>query len=312
MKIGILGAGGIGGYLAAKLIAAGEDVAMMARGRQLAAIREGGLKLVDPDGDLHVEPEISDDPSVFDGAELVIVSVKSHQLADAIDQIVPHVGTARAFLPFQNGVDAPDMLADAFGRDRALIGSARVFANITAPGVITRYGEPKAFIFGTIDGDQASAGVPDYIATFRKAGIDTPDHADVRVELWTKLMIFNAMSSVTTATQLRFGQFRRHPETAALVRRLMDETFEVARASGVPMPEGTADQTFRFFLDVLPAEGRTSMAQDREEGRMLEADYVCGAVARRGRALGVDVTASETIFALLRPFRDGPPAPADS
>jgi 2-dehydropantoate 2-reductase len=306
MKFGIVGAGGIGGYLAAKLINAGHDVAVLARGRQLEAIRADGLRLVDPDGDLTVTLKaISDDPAVLGAPDLIIFAVKAHQLPDAIAQIAAQVGPGTRLLPIQNGVDAPDMLAKAFGPDRALIGSARIFTNITGPGVITRYGDPKSFTIGTMAGDQTGNGVPEILAAFRDAGIDAPTHADARIELWTKLMIFNAMSSVTTATRLRFGEFRCHGETNALVRRLMQETFDVARASGVPLPDGLTDQTYHFYLNVLPDEGRTSMAQDLEEGRALEIDHVCGAVARRGRALGVDVTASETIHAVLTPWKAG-------
>ncbi len=305
MRIGIVGAGGIGGYLAAKLIASGEDVRVLARGAQLAAIREGGLRLIDPDGDLAVEPEISDDAGVLGAPDLIVIAVKAHQLAGAIDQVAGQVGPGTRVVPFQNGVDAPDMLAEAFGPDRALIGTARVFANITAPGVITRYGAPRGFVMGALDGRQS--GIADILDVFRGAGIDAPDHPDVRIDLWAKFVLFNAMSSLTAATRLRFGKIRANVETVALGRRLMRETLEVGRASGAPLPDTLLEGALDLFLNVLPDEGRTSTAQDVEEERALEIDYLCGAVARRGRALGVDVTASETIYALLAPYRNGAP-----
>jgi 2-dehydropantoate 2-reductase len=308
MKIGIVGAGGIGGYLAAKLTEAGTEVALLARGGHLQAIREGGLRLIDPDGDLTVTPAaLSDDPAILEGADLIVIGVKGHQMAAAIDQIAPHVGPETRVLPFQNGVDAPDMLAEAFGRDRALIGAARFFANITAPGVITRYGQPKSFVFGTLDGDQTGNRMPEYLAAFRAAGIDAPDNPDVRIDLWGKFVLFNAASSTTAGTRQRFGTIRANPASRALVRRLMQEVWEVGRATGVPLPEDMVEKTFQMFIEVLPEEGRTSTAHDLEEGRALEIDYICGAVARRGRALGVDVTASETVFALLAPYKDGLP-----
>lgn len=308
MKIGIVGAGGIGGYLAAKLIDAGQDVAILARGAQLAAIKEGGLRLIDPDGDITFAPVISDQASVLAGSDVIVIAVKAHQLHGAIDQIRGQVGTQTRIVPFQNGVDAPDILAEAFGSDRAMIGTARIFANITAPGEITRYGDPKGFVMGTLEGRQSE--VADILAVFRAAGIDAPDHPDVRVALWVKFIIFNAMSSLTAATGLRFGQLRKHPEVVALARRLMRETLEVGRASGAPLADDAADEPLQVFLNVVPDEGRTSTAQDVEEGRALEIDYTCGTVARRGRELGIDVTASETIYALLSPRRDGAPVPS--
>lgn len=304
MSIAIVGAGGIGGYLAAKLVAAGEEVALLARGGQLAAIRENGLRLIDPEGDLVVRPAVATDAAEALGRpELIVMAVKAHQLGAAIEQVAPAVAPGTRILPFQNGVDAPDMLAEAFGRDRALIGVARFFANITAPGVITRYGAPRGFTLGTMDGGQA--GVADIVARFRAAGIVAPDHGDVRVDLWTKFILFNGASSITAGTRRRFGELRGHPEVVALVRRLMEETRAVGVASGVDLAEALVGQCMELFLTVLPEEGRTSTAHDLEEGRALEIDHICGAVARRGRALGVDVTASETVYALLRPWRDG-------
>ncbi len=304
MDIAIVGAGGIGGYLAAKLIAAEREVKLVARGTQLAAIRENGLTLIDPEGDLNVAPALlTDDVEEIGQPDLIVLSTKAHQLAAAIDQIRPAVGPETRILPFQNGVDAPDMLADAFGPERALIGIARFFANITAPGVITRYGIPRGFTVGTLDGKQSS--VQDIIALFRNAGVEAPDHPDVRIDLWTKFVLFNAMSSLTAGTRKRFGTLRDLAETRELARRLMQETWEVGRASGVNLPDNVVDQTMEVFLTRVPAEGRTSTAHDLEEGRALEIDHTSGAVTRRGRALGVDVTASETIYALLSPWKDG-------
>lgn len=307
MRFGIVGGGGIGGYLAARLMAAGEDVALMARGAHLGAIRERGLILIDPDGDLAVTPSVSDDPSVLEGADVIVLAVKAHQMADAISQIAPVVGPTTRIVPFQNGVDAPDMLAETFGEDRAWVGSARIFVNITGPATITRYGVPKGFVFGTFCGTQDDLIVAEAMRRFRAAGIDAADHGDARIELWTKFVMFNAFSSLTAATRKRFGELRECAETVALARRLIREGIDVAVASGIPLPDNTFDDVLNVFLNVLPDEGRTSTAHDLELGRSLEIDFTCGAVARRGRALGVDVTASETIHAILAPWKDGIP-----
>ncbi len=307
MQIAIIGAGGVGGYLAAKFTAAGQDVSVLARGAQLAAIRKDGLRLFDPEGDLTATPAlVTDDAGALGQPDLIVVTVKAHQLADTLAQIAPAVGPGTRVLPIQNGVDAPEMLAQAFGRERALIGVARIFANITGPGTITRYGTARGFTIGTIDGRQGA--VRDLIEAFRGAGIIAPDHPDVRIDLWAKFVLFNGTSSVNAAARARFGVLRALPETAALVRRVMDETLALGRASGVPLPPRIVDDCMRVFHESLPEDGRTSTAHDLDEGRALEIDHISGAVARRGRALDIDVTASETLYAVLRPWRDGPPA----
>ncbi|MEM9031590.1 MAG: ketopantoate reductase C-terminal domain-containing protein, partial [Pseudomonadota bacterium] len=171
------------------------------------------------------------------------------------------------------------------------------------PGVITRYGVPRRFSIGALDGSQSSVG--DILACFRAAGIEAPDLGDIRTDLWTKFILFNATSSITAGTRCRFGVLRDLPEVVDLARTIMKETHAVGVASGVPLPETLIEECLRLFLEELPSDGRTSTAHDLEDGRALEIDHISGAVARRGRELGVDVTASETVYALLRPWRDG-------
>jgi len=304
VKIAVVGAGGIGGYLTAKLETAGTPVALLARGAHLEAMQTNGLQLIDPEGDLTVRPSVlTDDVTQIGEPDLIVLGVKAHQLAGALEQIAPAVGDRTRVLTFQNGVDAPDMVADSFGREKALMGVALILANITAPGVITRYGKPRAFIFGDMDGQQTS--VADIREVLHAAGIHSADHPDVRVALWEKFVLFNAGSSITAGTRLRVSELRKDSAACALVRRLMEEVYEVAIASGVPLPKDTVDKQYHIFKEVMPPEARTSTAHDLEAGRPLEIDFLCGAIARSGRALGVDVSASETAYAFLSPWKNG-------
>lgn len=306
MKIAILGAGGIGGYLAAKLCAAGVPVALIARGAHRDAIREAGLHLVEPDGTTVVHPPVlTDDPATLGVMDAILVTVKAHQLAAALAAIAPAVGPETLVVTVQNGVDAPEMAVAAFGAERAAICVARIFSNITAPGEITRYGRNGSFTIGAaLDGGQGHARVARLRGVLAGAGIDVPDCPDVRVDLWTKFLLFNAVSSTTAGARTRVGVVRDTPALAALARRLIEETDAVARATGIALPEDAVDRTWAFF-ESLPAESRASTAHDLERGLALEIDHVCGSVTRRGRALGVDVSASETVAALLAPYTLG-------
>ena len=309
MKIAILGAGGVGGYLAVKLTEAGTPVALIARGAQLAAIRENGLTLIEPEGTSVARPaELTDDPGAVGTPDAIVVTVKAHQLAAALDQIAPAVGPDTLVVTVQNGVDAPDMAAEAFGRDRAAICVTRILCNITAPGELTRYGAPRSFTIGSaVDGGQAEPRVAALRATLAAAGVEAPECDDVRVDLWRKFLLFNAGSSCTAGARTRVGVIRDTPALAALFRRLIEETYDVARAEGVALPETAVDDIWSYMQSAMPDEARTSTAHDLERGLALEIDHICGSVARRGRALGVDVTASETVYALLAPYKDGTP-----
>lgn len=307
MKIAILGAGGIGGFLTAKLTAAGHPVALIARGAHLAAIRSGGLRLIEPDGTTVVHPDVlTDDPGEIGTPDAIFVTVKAHQLADALAAIAPAVGPETRVVTVQNGVDAPDMAAAAFGADRALICVARIFSNITGPGEVTRYGGVGSYTIGTLDGRQDAPPVAALRALLNGAGVNAPACDDVRVDLWMKFILFNAVSSTTAGARTRLGVVRDTPALAALARRLMQETEAVGRAEGTVLPEDAVARIWAFF-ESLSAESRASTAHDLAHGAALEIDHICGSVARRGRALGIDVSASETVYALLAPYKLGAP-----
>jgi len=307
MKIAIIGAGGIGGYLGAKLVGADRPVTLIARGAHLQAIREQGLRLSEPQGDMTVRPEITDDPSKAGKADLVILAVKGQDLPAAIEAARPMVSEGTRVLPFQNGVEAAGMVADAYGSDAALIGVARIFANITAPGVVTRYGDLRSFTIGDAQGRQDDPFVAELRATLAAAGVDVPEVADVRVDQWTKFLMFNAISSLTAAARTRMGTIRQTPGLWAMVEGLVAETAAVARARGVPLPED-AEQKVIDAISRMPSETRASTAHDLEQGKPLEIDWICGAVARLGQASGVDTPLSRACHAILSPWKDGRPA----
>lgn len=310
MRIGIIGAGGIGGYLAARLSNAGADVALVVRGEHGAAIRAQGLLLRAPDEEVRIRPApgfvVTDDPAVAGPCDLVIPAVKAHQLADALATATPMAGATTQVLPFQNGVEAPEMVAEVFGSDRSLIGVARIFANIIAPGEITQQPGPRSFTIGDPDGAQSGRAAP-VIAAFRAAGLNAPDCADVRVDLWSKFLFFNAISATTAGARTRIGTVRTTPALWSLFETLARETEALARARGIPLPDDVVARALEMAR-ALPETARASTAHDLEEGRALEVDWLCGAVARLGAACGVPTPASATVAALLAPWRNGAPA----
>ncbi|RMD92978.1 MAG: 2-dehydropantoate 2-reductase [Alphaproteobacteria bacterium] len=304
MRIGIVGAGGIGGYLAAQLIEAGQEVALVARGAHGAAIARDGLRFIAPEGVRVVRAAlVSEDAAAAGVCDLVILAVKAHQLAGAIEAARPMLGPATQALTFQNGVEAPEMCAEAYGRERALIGVARIFVNITGPGEITLREGPRRFVVGDIDGRQEGRAAP-VIAAFRAAGIDCPARADVRVELWEKFLLFNAVSSTTAGARTTMGVVREVPELWALFETLVRETEALARARGIPLPPDAVERALKAGR-ATPAGARSSTAHDLEMGRPLEIDWLCGAVARLSAEAGLEAPASRTVHALLAPWREG-------
>ncbi|MSU91058.1 2-dehydropantoate 2-reductase [Rhodobacteraceae bacterium 2CG4] len=306
MRTAIIGAGGIGGYLGANLLGADRPVTLIARGAHLRAIREQGLRLSEPEGDTLVRPEVTDDPSGAGQADLVILAVKGQDLPRAIELARPLVGGGTRLLPFQNGVEASDLVAEAYGRDAALTGVARILANITAPGVVTRYGDIRSFTIGDAQGRQDDPLVAGLRATLKAAGVLVPDCADVRVDQWTKFLMFNAISSLTAAARCRLDEIQQTPELWDMAARLVAETAAVARARGVALP-AEAEEKVIAAMAAMPPEARASTAHDLEQGKPLEIDWICGAVARLGEAAGVQTPLSRVCHAILSPWKHGRP-----
>lgn len=220
MRIAIVGAGGVGGFLASRLAAAGEDVAVLARGAHLDAIKRDGLRLKEPAGETVSHPQAFGTASEIGTADLVVFGVKAQQLEQAIQDARPLMAKGVLALPFQNGVEGPDMLRAAFGAEQSLIGVARIFATIGAPGLIDKVSPFANFTIGDIDGRQDVSSVTAIRRLFKAADIDVPDCTDVKVELWEKFVLMNAISGVTTAARCDIGTARSHPETWALFRSL--------------------------------------------------------------------------------------------
>ncbi len=303
MRIAIVGVGGVGGFLAVKLAKAGIDVAVLARGAHLSAIRAHGLRLEEPDGEAVTQFTAYDNAEDIGPADLVVFAVKAQQLAPAIDDARPLMAKGGLALPFQNGVDAPDMLAAAFGAERSLIGVARIFATIGAPGLIRKVSRFANFTIGDAEGRQTVPPVEEIRRIFNDAGIDVPDCADVRVELWEKFVMMNALSSVTAAARCSIGTARAHSETWALFRTLAEEAAAVGLARGLELTD-TVERVMAM-TERMPPDLRASQAHDLEAGRPLEVDWLAGATVRHGAELGMPTPVSAAILALLAPWREG-------
>ncbi|MGM0586730.1 MAG: ketopantoate reductase family protein [Pseudomonadota bacterium] len=305
MRVCVFGAGGIGGYLAVRLAAAGNPVSVVARGAHLAAIREKGLALEERSGRRTVvEVAASDDAVALGAQDLVIFAVKAHQLEGAIAQAGPLMEGGAVALPILNGVAATPMLEAAFGEGRALIGVARISAEITEPGVIGRLDAETGVILGDREGRQDTEPAASVRAMLNEAGAPAPESRDVRADLWAKLVTWNGGGTLSAAARCDFGTIQRTPELRALYRRLLDEALAVALAEGAPLATDLAEKA-AGRLDAMSPEIRSSMAADLEAGKPLELDYLTGAVARMGRELGVPVPATEAMAAVLAPYRDG-------
>jgi 2-dehydropantoate 2-reductase len=304
MKIAVMGTGGVGGYFGTRLALGGSDVAFVARGAQLAAMREHGLRVRSAGGDLHLAPvRATDDPREIGPVDLVLFGVKLWDTSAAAEAIRPLLGLDTAVVSFQNGVVKDDILMETLGRRAVIGGVCYIAATIAEPGVIVHTGTMQRLVFGEYDGTR-SARVELFEAACRQAGIDAEVSADITRALWEKFVFLVAFSAVTSTTRRPIGAVRAHPQTRRLLAAAMQEVVDVGRAQGVALaPDFVADRL--GFADQLPVTMTSSMANDLERGNRLEVPWLSGDVARRGAALGVPTPVNGTLFDVLSIAADG-------
>jgi 2-dehydropantoate 2-reductase len=309
MRIAIVGAGAVGGYFGARLAHAGQDVAFLARGAHLDAIRASGLQVVSPAlGDFTVRVRAEGDPAAVGPVDLVLFAVKAYDNATAIPQLVPLVGPATAVLTLQNGIDSTAQLADAIGPERVLGGTTYVATALVAPGRIVQTGVHRSIIFGEAFGErrEISARVRDIAAVMGPAGIDVTPVADARVPIWDKFVYLAPFSGFTGAARLPIGPLWRQPHVREMFYAAAREVAAIAAAEGVAISPDRFT-TLDEYMTAIPPASRSSLLIDLEQGKRIEVDALQGAAVRRARAHGIPVPILETLYAVLAPWALGEP-----
>lgn len=317
MRIAIVGAGAVGGYVGVKLALAGERVTFLARGANLEAIRSHGVKLIMDDGAELVARDVqaTADYSSAGPQDVVILAVKAHQV-DAVAPEVPKLlGPETCVVTMQNGIPywyfhrhgGPFEGRCIAAVDRAgaclrgippsrVIGCVVYPASVLeSPGVV-RHIEGDRFPVGELDGS-ASPRVRAVSQSLTAAGFQAPVLEDIRAEVWLKLwgnLTFNPISALSRATLVEICQF---PATRQLAASMMAEAQAVAHKLGI---------SFRVPIErrIAGAErvGRhkTSMLQDLEAGRAMETDALLGSVLELARMTGVPTPTLAAVYALLK------------
>lgn len=303
MRIVIIGAGGVGGYFGARLIAAGEDVTFVARGAHLAALQSTGLRVESPKGDLHLQKvKATGDVHAIGQADVVLLTVKMYDLESAAETLTPLVGPDTVVVTLQNGVEAVDIVSTQVGREHVAGGVAYVAAVIAEPGLI-RHTSLEALIFGELDGRRSNRLVALETAC-QRAGVSARASDDIEVDLWSKFSRLSVFSGMTAVTRSPIGVLRSDPELLDMLASACEETALVARARGISLPE-TLMYDIRQMVEDLPFHAKASMLEDLERGRRLELPWLSGAVVRLGREVGVPTPIHAFIATVLKPHVNG-------
>lgn len=309
MRIGLVGAGAIGGFLAAHLTRAGGKVHALARGETLAAWREG-LTLADDAGETTVKvAEVSGAADGIGPCDLVLFTVKGQDSEAAADAMAPMVGPHTRILSFQNGLFGVECLADRFGAARVLAGVTYVPARVERPGRVVHTGPVRRFVFGPYDGGSPGAVAQAFAGLAASAGLEVRLLDDPMPEVWAKFVMLAPFHVIAALTRLPLGAWIPVAETRDLYRRGMEEVAAVASARGVELPDGLVARNLAFARETADPRTRASMLDDLERGRPLELEATIGWLLREGERLGLALPIHAAGHALLKPFATGAPAP---
>jgi 2-dehydropantoate 2-reductase len=308
MRIAVVGAGGVGGYFGGRLAAAGADVAFVARGAHLEAMRARGLHIRSPKGDVHV-PRVTAaaDPAAIGPVDVVMFTVKLYDTETALSLLPPLVGPQTIVLPFQNGVDGVDIVARAVGRGNAGGGTCYVSAVIAEPGVI-KHTAMDHLIFGELDGTR-SPRLEQLLDACRRTNFQSTLSEQIEVDIWTKFTRLSVLSGLTTVTRSPLGVVVQDPELFSMLKAAVAEALAVAQAKGIAVAGNMVEDVAKAYA-ALPPQTKSSMLEDLERGRRLELPWLSGAVSRIGREVGVQTPIHSFITAVLKPFVDGARASA--
>ncbi|MEJ0017116.1 MAG: 2-dehydropantoate 2-reductase [Acetobacteraceae bacterium] len=306
MRIVIMGAGGLGGYFGARLAASGNDVAFVARGAHLAAIRANGLRVDSTLGDLHLKDvTATDDPSTLEPADVVMVAVKLWDTEAAAEAIKPLIRPGTAVVSFQNGVNKDEVLTRVLGREAVIGGVGQIGVVIGSPGVIKHTGTMAKLIFGEFDNTR-SARVEALLAACTAAGIDSEIPADINLAIWQKFAFLVPMSACTASMRSTIGPIRANPRARAFLLDITREVVAVGRALGVKLGEDFAEKRMAF-VDTLPAQMTASMQGDLARGNRLELPWLSGAVVELGEKAGVPTPLNRAVTDILALYVNGTP-----
>jgi len=300
VKILILGAGAIGGYLGGRLQQGGADVTFLVRPARGAALARDGLVIKSAKGDVTQKVKTVGDGGEGGPYDVVLLTNKAYDLDSAIEAIAPAVGPETVVMPLLNGMRHLDVLDAKFGASRVAGGVARIGVALSDTGHILHTSPFAGFTFGERDGRPPRPALVALDAAIKKAGVDGGLHPDIVQDLWDKWVFLCAFAAMCCLLRGTSGDMVEASEGEAIVKAAADEGRKVAAAAG----HGTGPQA-QASLGVMTQRGSrfaASMLHDLEKGANVEADHVVGDMIERAKKAGIATPILRLAYAHLQVY----------
>jgi 2-dehydropantoate 2-reductase len=300
VKILILGAGAIGGYVGGRLQQSGADVTFLVRPARRERLERDGLVIKSTKGDITQKVK-----TVLNGSEggpydIVLLTAKAYDLDSAIESIAPAVGPNTTVVPLLNGMRHLDVLDARFGKDKVVGGLGRIGVAMSPEGHILHTSPFAALSFGERDG-QPRRSLVELDAAVKKSGIDGGLHPNIVQDLWDKWIMLCSLASTNCLMRGSSGDILEADEGRAIVLETVEECRKTAAAAGHD-PGDKGMETIRGFLTVKGSRFTASMLHDLDKGAMVEADHIVGDMIARAKKAGISTPNLRMAYAHLQVY----------
>lgn len=302
MKFLVLGAGATGGFFGGKLAHAGGDVAFLVRSKRKDQLDRGGLKISSADGELTTPVKAIVREELSGPYDVVLLTAKAYDLADAIETIRPAVGPRSQVLPVLNGMRHLDDLDAAFGKERVLGGTCHISASLDHDGTIRQLSPFASITQGAREASQQAAS-EEIHRQFERGGFEARHAEDVIAAMWEKWVLLATLAGSTCLMRASIGEIVATNAGAGFISAMIDECDRVAQAMGYPTRSSVLAATRGILTDPTSAMSG-SMRRDMEAGRRVEADHIVGGLAARGRSANVATPLLDVAYAHLQAYQN--------
>ncbi|ETP67408.1 hypothetical protein G159_17295 [Planococcus glaciei CHR43] len=298
MKILVVGAGGIGGYFGARLMETGQDVTFLVRERRKQQLEETGLNVESVHGDVRVKPKLATAQNPDGQYDLIVLTVKSYQLENAIEDIRPFVSEGSMILPLLNGIAHIEKLVEAFSEEKVLGGLCFIETTLDSNGTIIQTSPMHQLVYGERSGEETER-----ILKVKEAVSGTKAEfalsENIVQDMWHKYLFITAMSGITASMESAIGPIRELESGKRTIAALLEELVTVMKALNAPIKETIGKEQFEKIMS-LEAGMKSSMQRDLEKGQPIEMDHLQGYLLQEAKTRELAVPVLETIFTKLK------------
>ena len=297
MRIAVMGTGAVGGYFGARLAAAFNDVAFLARGLHLTTMRQEGLRLESPQGNLQIRDAVfSEDPAQVGAVDLVLFCVKSYDTDATAEKLAPLIGDRTVILSLQNGIDNADKIARRWGTQRTLAGVVYLGSQLLQPGKI-KHSSGGKIVLGELDGGirETTQAVEQTLAL---AQVQCEVNKEIQRTQWRKLLWNAPFCAISCLTHANVKEIVESDSLTKLALDCMTEVREAARAQAIDLDPALFEETLNFSKGL--GDFKPSMLQDLEAGKPLEYEAFNGIVVGLLSRIGKQAPTNQVFYGALK------------